>query len=403
MPKHATLDGDGKVPLAQLPSGLGGGSSDHGALTGLADDDHTQYHTDARGDARYSALGHNHTGTYQPLATVLTNTTAVFTTAQETKLSGIATAATANSLTGTANQITVSAATGNSTLSLPANVAVTTGLSVGTGAVPSIAALQVRNIPAATGIVVDNSVGIERIQLYSRNITGVSRIESQNSLLQIYTYDVNDMTFGTSDAERMRITSAGAVSVSGAFSAATVTDAGNRVVTTLTAGSGISISGTAPSLTISATGGGSDPWTWTKLASNSVVSTTAYASVSGMSFSAAANTTYLVEVFGAFQTAATTTGIGLAFTVPAGSTIIGGINVNSANTTVQRLMQRASGAVIAVSTGVPTANTNIPIYGYWVIATGGTAGTVQLTQRSEIAASNTTLQAGITIMGYRSI
>jgi len=29
------------------------GVSDHGALTGLADDDHTQYHTDARGDARY--------------------------------------------------------------------------------------------------------------------------------------------------------------------------------------------------------------------------------------------------------------------------------------------------------------------------------------------------------------
>lgn len=36
-------------------------------------------------------------GSYQPLATVLTNTTAAFTTAQETKLAGIATSATANS------------------------------------------------------------------------------------------------------------------------------------------------------------------------------------------------------------------------------------------------------------------------------------------------------------------
>lgn len=35
--------------------------TDHGALTGLADDDHTQYHTDARGDARYSLLAHTHT------------------------------------------------------------------------------------------------------------------------------------------------------------------------------------------------------------------------------------------------------------------------------------------------------------------------------------------------------
>lgn len=33
--------------------GGGGGVSDHGLLTGLTDDDHSQYHTDARGDARY--------------------------------------------------------------------------------------------------------------------------------------------------------------------------------------------------------------------------------------------------------------------------------------------------------------------------------------------------------------
>ena len=34
----------------------GGGVTDHGALTGLGDDDHTQYHTDGRGDARYPQL-----------------------------------------------------------------------------------------------------------------------------------------------------------------------------------------------------------------------------------------------------------------------------------------------------------------------------------------------------------
>lgn len=33
------------------------GVSDHGALTGLSDDDHPQYHNNARGDARYDALG----------------------------------------------------------------------------------------------------------------------------------------------------------------------------------------------------------------------------------------------------------------------------------------------------------------------------------------------------------
>jgi hypothetical protein len=43
------------IPGVQGPQGPAGNDapSDHGLLTGLADDDHTQYHNDARGDARY--------------------------------------------------------------------------------------------------------------------------------------------------------------------------------------------------------------------------------------------------------------------------------------------------------------------------------------------------------------
>lgn len=41
--------------LQELGAG-GGGVTDHGALTGLADDDHPQYHNDIRGDARYWRL-----------------------------------------------------------------------------------------------------------------------------------------------------------------------------------------------------------------------------------------------------------------------------------------------------------------------------------------------------------
>lgn len=43
-------DSDGNRTWQDIPEG---GITDHGALTGLADDDHPQYHTDARGDARY--------------------------------------------------------------------------------------------------------------------------------------------------------------------------------------------------------------------------------------------------------------------------------------------------------------------------------------------------------------
>ena len=59
-----TVNGNSLLGSGDLViSGGGGGVTDHGALTGLADDDHTQYHTDARGDARYSQLGHTHTAT----------------------------------------------------------------------------------------------------------------------------------------------------------------------------------------------------------------------------------------------------------------------------------------------------------------------------------------------------
>lgn len=44
----------------------GTGVTDHGALTGSGDDDHPQYLNNARGDARYASLSHNHAGVYEP-------------------------------------------------------------------------------------------------------------------------------------------------------------------------------------------------------------------------------------------------------------------------------------------------------------------------------------------------
>jgi hypothetical protein len=49
--------------LAEIAASIGGGGgvTDHGDLTGLADDDHPQYFNQARGDARYPLIGHTHT------------------------------------------------------------------------------------------------------------------------------------------------------------------------------------------------------------------------------------------------------------------------------------------------------------------------------------------------------
>lgn len=50
-----TAPGGGGAPSWQAAAG---GVTDHGALTGLADDDHSQYHNDTRGDLRYPQLAH---------------------------------------------------------------------------------------------------------------------------------------------------------------------------------------------------------------------------------------------------------------------------------------------------------------------------------------------------------
>lgn len=152
--------------------------------------------------------------------------------------------------------------------------------------------------------------------------------------------------------------------------------------------------------TWAAPGGGSDPWTYVALASDSTVSTTAHADVTGMSFTAANSTAYEVEIFGPFQTAATTTGIGVAFNIPSGS-VIGLAIAPSANTTAMITQQRADDAIVAVTTAVATANTDFMMWGKYLIAVT-TGGTVQLRQRSEVAGSKTVLKAGFRLK-YRAI
>lgn len=85
--------GDGTTAWTALayyydPADSGGGATDHGALTGLSDDDHSQYHTDARGDARYAATGHNHSGTYEPADATLLKQADV----DDTPVNGVTTA-----------------------------------------------------------------------------------------------------------------------------------------------------------------------------------------------------------------------------------------------------------------------------------------------------------------------
>ena len=70
---RSTDDGKDYIDLrsARFVSGAVSSSiTDHGSLTGLANDDHIQYYNQTRGDARYSQLGHGHTPTEVGLGNV---------------------------------------------------------------------------------------------------------------------------------------------------------------------------------------------------------------------------------------------------------------------------------------------------------------------------------------------
>lgn len=164
--------------------------------------------------------------------------------------------------------------------------------------------------------------------------------------------------------------------------------------------------GTAPNahqpLAKEGEGGGSDPWTWQKLGADVANSTTTLAAVNGLSFVVAANNSYLVEVAGTFQSAATTTGIALALDIPSGS--VSGLSLHSTSgTAVGSSEQIADNATAGVTSGVRAANTNIPLIARFIIAIGATGGTVQLQFRSEVAGSAVTLKANLTAMGRRII
>jgi hypothetical protein len=149
-------------------------------------------------------------------------------------------------------------------------------------------------------------------------------------------------------------------------------------------------------------GGGSDPWTWTKLAADVANSTVTLAPVTGLSFAASANTTYLVELIGAFQSAATTTGIALTLDIPSGS--VSGLLLHPISATaLGGTEQIADNASTGATSGVRAANTNVSVTARWTIAIGATGGTVQLQFRSEVAASAVTMKAGLTAFGQRII
>lgn len=147
--------------------------------------------------------------------------------------------------------------------------------------------------------------------------------------------------------------------------------------------------------------GGADPWSWAKLAAD-VTNSTVTLATSGLSFTATANTTYVVELIGAFTSAATTTGIAVALDIPSGSVVGQGYHPISA-TASGSVEQITDNATTGATTGVRAAATLVPIGGQWIVAVGATGGPVILTFRSEVAGSAVVLKGGLTVLRSRAI
>ncbi len=132
------------------------------------------------------------------------------------------------------------------------------------------------------------------------------------------------------------------------------------------------------------------------LSADQAFSATAIADVTNMPVIAlAANTDYKIELIGSFQSAVTTTGIGLCLNIGGTVTRISGQVQHPISATAAGVCsQEANNAVTGATSGVRAINVAVSLSGIWHVRMGATGGNAQLRCRSEIASSAVTLHAG---------
>lgn len=150
-----------------------------------------------------------------------------------------------------------------------------------------------------------------------------------------------------------------------------------------------------------AVGPSAEPWTYVTLGADFTNNNATLSDVTGFSFSADGNSTYEVDVFGAYQSTATTNGIGMAVTGPAGVDVIGVGSIMTSATASGGFEQ--TGSTTSASTGVRATNTNTPLHFQALVKTASTPGTVKIQMRSKVNAQTTTLKGGLVRLRYRKL
>jgi hypothetical protein len=116
---------------------------------------------------------------------------------------------------------------------------------------------------------------------------------------------------------------------------------------------------------------------------------------SGLTLAVAANTTYTFSYYILFQSAATTTGMGLAVNTPAGATISYTAVIPTAldGTAASWTGWGTSASDTVLATATPAINTTYVAHIYGVVANGANAGNLSLQYRSEVSGSTVTVKA----------
>lgn len=150
-----------------------------------------------------------------------------------------------------------------------------------------------------------------------------------------------------------------------------------------------------------AVGPTAEPWNYVGLAEDFGNDDMTLTDVPGWSFSVDPDSLYEIEVFGAYQTTATSNGIGIGVVGPTGSDYTGMGEILTSATASGGWRQ--IGDDVNASASAQTANTNLPVRFNALIKTGETPGTASVQLRSEVNAQTTTLVAGLVRMAWRKI
>jgi hypothetical protein len=160
-------------------------------------------------------------------------------------------------------------------------------------------------------------------------------------------------------------------------------------------------------LTVSGTVTGFWAATVDKLTSTQASSVLALANVTQLVEAIVANGVYRVDCFVTFQSAATTTGLNLGFTSPAGSAcqleVVVPITSTAAATQLRTTFPNAAATVTGnvLGTGVTATNSNHTARISGIVTCGATPGNFQVQFASEVNASAVTLQIGSSLIMQR--